>query len=123
VCATTISITTEEDEFFLEDNKGGIYGLSDTCIEVVHDANHVFFGVSACIDPETGIEFRYDRSHCGPAGFSEWIRTYGGTVDPTMINLCNGDYTYLEIRIGGEFGDILEFEIYRLGPGESSGAG
>jgi hypothetical protein len=120
VCATTIYITVEEDEFFLVDNKGGIYGLSDTCIEVEHNANHVLFGVSACIDPEEIIEFNYDRSHCG-GGVSAWTQTYGGVIDPTMINLCNGDITYLNIRIGGVSGYILSFEIYRLGPGESYG--
>ncbi|MBE3121002.1 MAG: hypothetical protein IMZ58_02195, partial [Thermoplasmata archaeon] len=117
VCATTINITVDEDEFFIMDNKGTTYGLdindTDLYIEVPNNANHIFFGVSACIDPDTIIEFKYDRSHCG-GGVSEYIRAYGGIVDPTMINLCNGDSTFLWIRIGGVDGAEYEFEIYRL---------
>jgi len=119
-----IDVIVETDAFFLMDNKGNTYGLDintiNRCIEVPHNANHVFFGVSPCIDPETIVEYNYDRSHCG-GGVSAYTRVYGGTVDPTMINLCNGDVTYLNIRIGGEFGDVYDFEIYRLGQHDSPG--
>ena len=121
-----IAVAVEADAFFITDNKDSFIGLDinevDPCIEVPHNANHIFFGVSACIDPETIVEFKYDRSHCG-GGVSEYKRAYGGVIDPTMINLCNGDYTYLTIRIDGLGGQEYEFAIYRLGPGESYGAG
>ena len=117
VCATTIYITVDEDEFFIMDNKGTTYGLdintTDPYIEVPNNANHIFFGVSACIDPDTIIEFKYDRTHCG-GGVSEYIRVYGGVIDPTMINLCNDNFTYLWIRIGGVGGLEYIFDIYRL---------
>ena len=112
-----IMVVVEADEFFIMDNKGTTYGLdintTDPYIEVPNNANHIFFGVSACIDPDTIIEFKYDRSHCG-GGVSEYIRAYGGIVDLTMINLCNDDFTYLWIRIGGVGGPEYKFDIYRL---------
>ena len=97
-----IEVVVEADRFFLMDNKGNTYGLDinniPPLITVPHNANHIYFGVSPCNDPDAIIHYQSDRIHCG-GSVSEWRQVLGGVIDPEDVLLCNGETTLLIIRI------------------------
>jgi hypothetical protein len=110
VCATTINITVDEDEFFIVSNKDDYIGLDIATlvpgepgethdVEVSHNANHIYFGLSFCSDPDVLIEYRFDRTHCGGSQ-TEWTEILPGGQSADIL-LCNDDDTILDIRIDG----------------------
>ena len=114
-----IEVIVEANEFWIEDNKDGIYGLdittpgSTTVIEVAKNANLIIsFGRSFCSDTSTLVDYQFDRGSCG-GGPSGWIENVApGDVSKGDIQLCNNSATILDIRLNGT--DIYTFEIYRL---------
>jgi len=114
VCATTINITINADEFFIVDNKGGYYALDitipDQQIYVDHNANHIYFGLSLCSDPSATIKYKYDRTHCGGSP-SDWILIAPGVIDSEDILLCMKDDVILTISVDGT---EYTFQIWRL---------
>jgi len=110
VCATTINITVDEDEFFIVSNKDDYIGFDIATLVpgepgethdvwVSHNANHVYFGLSFCSDPDVLIEYRFDRTHCGGSQ-TEWTEILPGGQSADIL-LCNDDDTILDIRIDG----------------------
>jgi hypothetical protein len=113
-----IEVIVENDRFFLMHNKSDIPIALDInnilpVYEVPHNANHVFFGVSACNDPDAIIHYQSDRIHCGQ-GVSEWRQVPGGVIDPEDVLLCNGYTTILTIRITNSITLVEEFYTFNI---------
>ena len=113
-----IEVIVENDRFFLMHNKSDIPIALDInnilpLYEVPHNANHAYFGVSACNDPEAIIHYQTDRIHCG-GSVSEWRQVLGGVIDPEDVLLCNGYTTILTIRITNSVTLNEEFYTFNI---------